>query len=76
MVTVVIMWIFINKIFNISMHAVVSLALELFELVLSNICLWLMFRFNKQTLYFDYVAATEQMCKDEIIIMAFNHFSI
>ena len=45
-VNVVIIWIFVNSMFEISIYALVSLALELFELVLSNICLWLMFDFD------------------------------
>ena len=65
-VNVIIIRIFVNITFKISIYAVASLAVELFkstsfELILSNICLWLMFDFNKQPLYFDYVVLMAQM---------------
>ena len=62
MVNVVTPWMLVDKIFKISLCPVAS-----FELVLSNLCLWLMLWVNQQTLYSDYVAAIQQM------IIAYYH---
>ena len=80
MIHVVIIWIFVDYIFNLSSHAVASLEIALFELILSHIYLWLIFSFTKKTLCFDYLAANNYciLClraKDNSThFMTINHF--
>ena len=68
-ITLVIFWIFVITTFRILIFAAASFELEsfelalfesvLFEFVFSNISLWLMFDFNKQPFYFDYMVLME-----------------
>ena len=59
-VNIVVTWMFVGIIFNMSLFAAVSFKLALFDSpsfqpVLSNICLSLMFRFNGRHGIFNYV---------------------